>query len=110
MKYVDYMDVPEEVINGAKACCAENDAKLIFISRSTDSPWDSYYLVLASRPILNKIYGNGNTYVTWIYNERGLNAGSYGMSFQNAIRDFSERLSDFSELEKEKQDVVDDTE
>jgi hypothetical protein len=32
------------------------------------------------------------------------------MSFQNAIRDFSERLSDFSELEKEKQDVVDDTE
>lgn len=91
----DYTDISQDTKDKAIKCCINNNAKLIMIARTPAIAAMPCYIILADRPCTV-----GGQYVTWEFNkENGTYWGHYGMDFETALEDFSERI--FGEKVKE---------
>ena len=81
----DYTSVPKEVVSAVKSELKRLSCKLVFISRYSLQPGDSYlYVVLAQRG------SDPYSYVVWMYNtSSGLAWGKYDLSFKSALEIFN---------------------
>ena len=81
----DYVSVPKEVLSAVKLELKRLSCKLVFISRYSLQPGDSYlYVVMAKRGF------EPYPYIVWTYNANsGLSWGKYDLSFKSALEIFN---------------------
>ena len=100
----NYLTVPQEKLELAATECVANRAELLFMVKGSNHPEDDYYCILANKENHSKVYGEGRTFIVWLFN-RSLNNGHYGLTLKEALACISYQISDVQH-KKEEADYV----